>query len=93
MHVHHIRSQEETHAVGSEELKEEAQQEVPAEEEPEEEIPECPDHQPSSFEKGKPRSIFPSLWFANVYIASFMFDALSYRSWMEPLLHYIPCLP
>jgi hypothetical protein len=35
------------------------QQEVPeADEEDVEELPECPDHRPSSFERGKPRSIF-----------------------------------
>ena len=33
-------------------------QEVPeADEEDVEELPECPDHRPSSFERGKPRSI------------------------------------
>jgi hypothetical protein len=34
-------------------------QEVPeVDEEDVEELPECPDHHPSSFERGKPRSIF-----------------------------------
>jgi hypothetical protein len=34
-------------------------QEVPeADKEDVEELPECPDHRPSSFERGKPRSIF-----------------------------------
>jgi hypothetical protein len=32
-------------------------QEVQADEEAGEELQECPDHQPSSFERGKPRSI------------------------------------
>jgi hypothetical protein len=32
-------------------------QEVPEEEEQGEDLPECVDHQPSSFERGKPRSI------------------------------------
>jgi hypothetical protein len=37
-------------------------QEVPeADEEDVEELPECPDHRPSSFERGKPRSISPSV--------------------------------
>jgi hypothetical protein len=30
-----------------------------AEEESGEELPECPDHRPSTFERGKPRSISP----------------------------------
>jgi hypothetical protein len=34
-----------------------------AEEEVGEDLPECPDHRPSLFERGKPRSIFPR--FAN----------------------------
>jgi hypothetical protein len=35
------------------------EQEVPeAKEEVSEDLPECPDHRPSSFERGKPRSIF-----------------------------------
>jgi hypothetical protein len=34
------------------------EQEVPeADEEVGEDLPECPDHRPSSFERGKPRSI------------------------------------
>jgi hypothetical protein len=36
-------------------------QEVPEEEEQGEELPECVDHQPSSFERGKPRSILSLL--------------------------------
>jgi hypothetical protein len=37
-------------------------QEVPeADEEDVEELSECPDHRPSSFERGKPRSIFSSV--------------------------------
>jgi hypothetical protein len=34
---------------------------VPEEEEQGEELPECVDHQPSSFERGKPRSILSLL--------------------------------
>jgi hypothetical protein len=37
-------------------------QEVPEEEESGEELPECVDHHPSSFEKGKPRSILSLLF-------------------------------
>jgi hypothetical protein len=36
-------------------------QEVPGDEEQDVELPECPDHQPSSFEKGKPQSIISLL--------------------------------
>ena len=36
-------------------------QEVPEAKEPVEELPECVDHQPSSFERGKPRSILSLL--------------------------------
>jgi hypothetical protein len=36
-------------------------QEVPEEEEQGEELPECVDHQPSLFERGKPRSILSLL--------------------------------
>ena len=36
-------------------------QEVPEAEEPVEELPECVDHQPSSFKRGKPRSILSLL--------------------------------
>jgi hypothetical protein len=43
----------------SEEQPEVQEQEVPeADEEVGEDLPECPDHCPSSFERGKPRSIF-----------------------------------
>jgi hypothetical protein len=38
-------------------------QEVPEEEEQGEELPECVDHQHSSFERGKPRSILNSLFY------------------------------
>jgi hypothetical protein len=41
-----------------------AAQEVQAHEEDVEELPECPDHRPSAFERGKPRSI-SLLQFAN----------------------------
>jgi hypothetical protein len=62
MHLHHIGSQTENLAVVTEEPEEQFKvqpQEVPeADEEDIEELPECPDHRPSSFERGKPRSIF-----------------------------------
>jgi hypothetical protein len=62
--LHHIGSQEVTPVAVPEELKElpEVQeQEVPeADEEVGEDLPECPDHRPNSFERGKPwRISFP----------------------------------
>jgi hypothetical protein len=54
-------SQEESVAVEPEAteeiLQEEPTQEVQAEEDAVDELQECPDHRPSSFERGKPRSI------------------------------------
>jgi hypothetical protein len=59
--LHHTGSQTENPVVIPEEPEEQLevqQQEVPeAEEEVGEDLPECPDHRPSSFERGKPRSI------------------------------------
>jgi hypothetical protein len=59
--LHHIGSQTENPVVLPEEPEEQLevqQQEViEAEEEVGEELAECPDHRPSSFERGKPRSI------------------------------------
>ena len=47
------------------------EQEVQAPEEGanEEEVLQCPDHQPSSFQKGKPRSILSLLCFENVTLS------------------------
>jgi hypothetical protein len=62
MRLHHTRSQTENSIVVPEELEEQLEvqpQEVTeADEEDVEELPECPDHCPSFFERGKPRSIF-----------------------------------
>jgi hypothetical protein len=60
--MHHTGSQEEVPVVVPEEQarvdpQEIQKQEVPEAEEPGEELPECVDHQPSSFERGKPWSI------------------------------------
>jgi hypothetical protein len=50
--LHHTGSQEVTSVAVPEE------QEVPeADEKVGEDLPECPDHRPSSFERGKPQSI------------------------------------
>jgi hypothetical protein len=63
--MHHTRSQAENPVVVPEEPEEQLEvqpQEVPkVDEEDIEELQECPDHRPSSFERGKPRSIFPSV--------------------------------
>jgi hypothetical protein len=40
-------------------------QEVPEVEEQEEDLPECVDHQPSFFERGKPQSILSLLLYKN----------------------------
>ena len=68
--MHHTGSQEEVPVAVAEEL-----QETPAEEiEPEAEVQECPDHRPSTFEKGKPRHIFPMIynnWFIH-YICLYL---------------------
>jgi hypothetical protein len=59
--LHYTGSQEVTLVVVPEEPEEQLEvqeQKVPeADEEVGEDLPECPDHRPSSFEKGKPRSI------------------------------------
>jgi hypothetical protein len=66
--MHHTGSHEELPVVGFEQQEEEQQdvpaQEVQAHEEDIEELPKCPDHRPSAFERGKPRSI-SLLRFAN----------------------------
>jgi hypothetical protein len=64
--MHHTGSQEKIPVVVPEEQAEvdpqEIQaQEVPEAEEPGEELLECMDHQPSLFERGKPRSILSLL--------------------------------
>jgi hypothetical protein len=66
--LYHTGSQEVTPVADHEEPEEQTEvqeQEVPeADEEVGEDLPECPDHHPSSFERGKPQSIFLP-WFAN----------------------------
>jgi hypothetical protein len=61
IHLHHTGSQEEIPVAVPEEPEEQPkvqEQEVPeADEEVGEDLLECPDHRPSSFERGKPRSI------------------------------------
>jgi hypothetical protein len=66
MKLHHTGSQEEVPvAVEEEQAGADPQEiqahEVPEEEEQGEDLPECMDHQPSSFKRGKPRSILSLL--------------------------------
>jgi hypothetical protein len=69
--LHHTGSQEITPVAILEEPKEQLEvqeQEVPeVDEEVGEDLPECPDHRPSSFERGKPQDIF-LLRFANILL-------------------------
>ena len=63
----------------------EEQQEAPqaiapkGEEQTLEDLLECPHHRPTSFIKGKPRSIKPPMFY-KISLESFMFDALGYKS-------------
>jgi hypothetical protein len=70
-------------------------QEVLEVEEQGEDIPECVDHQPSSFERGKPRSILSLLLYKSnlLYIWVLYIITLSYRSWVKPLMHLLLSLP
>jgi hypothetical protein len=66
MHLHHTGSHKESQVAVPEEQawtdqQEPQAQEVPEEEEQDEELSECVDHQSSSFERGKPRSILSLL--------------------------------
>jgi len=58
--MHHTGSQK--NEVGPEEQEETQDQEHPEGLEPKGDLQECPDHRPSTFERGKPRSIFFSLF-------------------------------
>jgi hypothetical protein len=63
--MHHIGSQVESPVVIPKEPKEQLevqpQEVLEADEEDVEELQECPDHRSSSFKRGKPRSISPSV--------------------------------
>ena len=74
----------------AEEENQEAPQQVApkSEEQALEELPECSDHRPTSFLKGKPQSILSLLCFTNINLSSFIFDALSYRSCLETIDAY-----
>jgi hypothetical protein len=73
MQLHHTGSQEESQVAVPEEQtwtdqQESQAQEVPEEEKQGEELPECVDHQPSSFERGKPRSILNLLLYKSNFL-------------------------
>jgi hypothetical protein len=74
--------------AGNQEEQQEVQPQGEGEHNPEA-LLECPNHQPSVFVKDKPWSILSLLCFHKYQLELFMFDALSYRSWMEPLDAYI----
>ena len=84
----HIRSSEGITLLEFDEEPEE-QQEAPQpialedEEQALEDLPECPDHRPTSFLKGKPWSILSLLCFTKLYLSPFMFDALGDKSLIE----------
>jgi hypothetical protein len=78
MQLHHTGSQESQVAVPEEQTwtdqQEPQAQEVPEKEKPGEELPECVNHQPCSFEKGKPRSILSLLLYkSNSLYMSFIY--------------------
>jgi hypothetical protein len=87
--LHHTGSQEVTPVAVPEEPEEQPEeQEVPeADEEVGEDLPECPDHRPSSFERDKPRSIFLPR-FANILLMLYFNCCIMFRSYLQPLLHY-----
>jgi hypothetical protein len=87
--LHHTGSQEVAQVAVSEEPEEQPEeQEVPeADEEVGKELPECPDHRPSSFERGKPRSIsFPR--FVIILLMLYFNCFIKFRSCLQPLLYY-----
>ena len=82
----HLGSTEEITLLEINEGEEGDQQEIPQATAPEEEeqiseeLSECPDHRPTSFLKGKPRSILILLYFIKLHLSPFMFDALGDKS-------------
>ena len=74
--MHHTGSQE--NEVGTEEPEELQEQEPPEAQEPGEDLQECPDHRPSTFEKGKPRSILSLPILANLHKVLYLFYYIAY---------------
>jgi hypothetical protein len=87
--LHHTGSQEVTQVVVPEEPKEQPEeQEVPeADEKVGEDLPKCLDHRPSSFERGKPWSIFLPR-FASILLMLYFNCCIMFRSCLQPLLHH-----
>ena len=84
--IMHIGSTEEITLLEFNEEEEEDQQETPQatslgeEVQTPKELPECPNHRPTSFLKGKPQSILSLLVFYKILLESFMINALGYKS-------------
>ena len=76
-HMHHTGSQE--NEVGPEEQEETQEQELLRGPEPWEDLHECPDHKPSMFEKGKPRSILSLPILANLISISCLFNYVAFK--------------
>jgi len=75
--MHHTGLQE--NEVGPEEQEETQEQELLGGPEPGEELQECPDHKPSTFEKGKPRSILSLPLLANFISISCLFYYVAFK--------------
>ena len=75
--MHHTGSQE--NEVGTEEPEELQEQEPPEAQGPGEELQECPDHRPSTFERGKPRSILSLPILANLLSILHLFYYIAYK--------------
>jgi hypothetical protein len=87
--LHHTGSQEVTPVAVPEKPEEQPkEQEVPeTDEKVGEDLLECPDHRPSSFERGKPWSIsLPR--FANILLMLYFNCCIKFRSCLQPLLYY-----
>ena len=68
---------------------------MPQEQESREDLPECVDHHPSSFKRGKPQSILSLLSYKSnsFYIYELYIVALSCRNSLKPLMHLLLSLP
>ena len=84
--IMHIGSSEGITRLDFNEEEEKEQQKTPQPISPEgeektlEDLPKCSDHKPTSFLKGKPRSILSLLCFIKLHLSPFIFDALGDKS-------------
>jgi hypothetical protein len=98
MQLHHTGSQEKSQVAVPEEQtwtdqQEPQVQEVSEEEEQGEELPECADHQPSSFERGKPQSILSLLLYkSNSLYMSFIYCCIKLYELSETVVAFITIL-